>query len=342
MSRWKIWLKFIRIHTACLTMSGCLLGVYFAIGADISKLPIYLLFAIFALLFHASGFGMNNVMDYKWDVVDPNKKHFPLVTGEIDLKTANKFIWILTAFAAGYGFVLCNGRILAIAAMTLGFTWSIAYNYANKIYPRISPILIAGGFTAMPFIGYFSFTYDYNTGFALLVKYSVVLLLYQIAVEGFAKDFLVPQKNLLIDLGAKVGKDGILRWSFTARLFAWKLHIFKIVLITWMFYYFGHFWYCFIDIGGYCWVGFLSDRGPAVFFIIIVTYFVWQMTRDQQFNNAKIVQQASWIEVFSYWAMVAAIFSVLDLLWWLFIFSPFIWFVIINKLTWSTTTAPKV
>lgn len=315
-----IYLRFGRIHTACLTFAGILLALYLA---GVTNLVWYFLFAAWGILFHFSGFGWNNIFDLPWDRKDLHKLHFPLVTQEIKLSTAIKVTAAMTFFALGFGFLLCNFRVLAIAALVSAVTFGFAYNFGNKIYPRIAPFLITASFASLPLFAYFSFTYDYSFSILLVVKFSIVLLLYQIAVSGNVKDFLVPQGNVLIDLGARV-KDGQLKWSFWSKAFAWKLHILKGIIILLGIWYFG------------------QTRIIAVAFYGLATIYVNKMTSDQEYDNRRMVLWASLIEVTSYFALVSIIFLPTDILWWVFTLAPAGWFMFFNRITWGTTVSPKV
>lgn len=324
MGKVDVWLKMVRVHTSCLTQAGVVIGLMLGGETDILR---YALFMFWAFLFHAWGFAHNNYLDLPFDRRDPSKKHFPLVTGEITERQAFWFVLLSGVGAAGLGLLLSNLSVMAIAFLVGAMGYGILYNHSSKFMPRASPIWITVSFVSIPMFSYFSVSYDWSIPFTLTVKYTIVLMIYQIAVEGYLKDITVPHKNLLLSLGTRL-RGRYIEHSLKSRMFMSKIAFFKVIIVGFFLF---NLSYSFAQMG---------------FVLITLTIVVWlsyRLSRDMFYDNKRIVRLCSLTEIFTYFLLVFCLSPVIDVKAVVFlIVYPVLWFVAFNRATWGTVVRPKV
>ena len=318
------WLRLIRIHTASLTQPIVLLGLFVA-GVEDWKL--YLFFAAFAVIYHAAGFVQNDICDYAQDSQDTAKKHFPLISGEISLKQAKYLYYVLVSATIIIGILLSNGRALSLLFLIISVGFGYIYNIRSK-KDVFSPLYIAGAFIALPLFSYYSHVTELSNVIVALVLYLVFLMLYQIGIEGYMKDFTSDNVSLLGRLGTVYTKDGRVNVNTTTKWFAWFLKVPTFLL----FYIIG--WICQSDV-------FSMALGTILMLCNILAS--WKLLESGPYNNHKRVRLCSIIEVVTYSQLI---FALQGMLGWhgvaVFILYPYFWFFVLNRLTWKTWITPRV
>jgi len=318
-------LKLLRIHTFSLTGPAIIIG-YILQG----NVNLYYAIAIliYALLFHAFGFLWNNIFDLKYDKLDPAKKHFPLVSGEITLSQARTVAIVGTALTFVYGLFLFSNNIFSFVFFIFAIVFGFAYNITNKIFEH-AHIFIALSFSSLvisPFLEFHSFNYVILAYFV----FSFFTMMFQNQVSGNIKDLEVPQKNLLKNLGCRLIDNDM---HITKAVLLYALGLRFVVLFS-----------------GIVFSILLYKDMPLVITLIvfeIVQVIVFKYTidllRPGKFDRDKRVQIMSLVEITNYYSLVVivTIYAGLYVDLFLYLF-PILYFIIMNKITWGTVLGPKV
>ncbi len=197
------WLKLLRIHTACLTMASVAIALLLAGTSPASR--HFIRWMAVALLYHASGFLLNNLMDYPADRRDPAKAHFPLVSGSISTWDATWGCFLL------YGACYAGGIFVAPAGVSF-YTFVLALA-AGMIYNVLSKEslwatwYITVAFIALPLSAFMSANGHLDTTAGLYFGYLGLQLVFQIAVEGYLKDFRSDPASLPRAMGLRLVLD---------------------------------------------------------------------------------------------------------------------------------------
>jgi 4-hydroxybenzoate polyprenyltransferase len=320
------WIRQVRIHTSCLTQAGLVIGLLLAGETNLLK---YVLFMLFGVIFHAVGFTANNYFDYKYDRTDESKAHFPLVTGEISLLDTKRFIIAGTVLGTLLGIYLSNLRILSIAFLVGATSFGFLYNYSNKFMPYCGPLWITISFTCLPLFSYFSVTDAWSLSILFVTEYTLVLMFYQIAVEGNLKDINVNQANILIALGTKV-ENGVIRHSLSSKVFMAKLVALKFIIM------FIFIWFT-IDMWN------IIQACIFSLLMVILLSESYELGKDQTYDNTTIVRNCALTEIFTYLLLATCLEFIMGWAWYVFLLVyPVAWFIVWNRITWGTTIRPRV
>ena len=325
MSRLGIYLKLLRVHTACLTMAGAMLG---AVVAGERNPLILFLFALWSFLYHGWGFIQNNLFDVEYDRKDPAKQHFPLVNGSMSVRRAwmvDHLFFLLMLVLGLYMFML-KRNLLAMVFLFGSMGFGTLYNKYSK-RTLLAPLFITAAFTAIPLFSFFAISSTLTLPILLIALYTVFLMLFQISVSGFLKDIGSDRVNLLRKFGTSV-ESGILMVSKNTDLYGWVLVYAKALTILVSLWVFGPEPLATLISGG-C--------------LIVVGYLSFKLLESGKFDNAKKVRQMSLIEIFSYLALVLVLQGLLGwILTLFFVIFPITWFVLMNRLTFGTLIRPRV
>ena len=194
------WLKLFRAQTAPATVFSILVPYLIAGGRDLITIM-----AIFVLgtIAHFFSFGHNSLMDYWYDVKDPNKKHHPLESGEIKFETAHKVIhygMVLTCLGfVALTYYVSPSPVLALMSLIGYIVFGHAYNDGLDKNTSHSWISISLCFTSLALYGWFLGTGEVNAITVLIAVWAFLTIVYQIAWEGNLKDLWNPAEkhNLL-------------------------------------------------------------------------------------------------------------------------------------------------
>jgi len=204
----RTYLQLTRAHTAPLETVPAILGALLATGGQITFAVVG--WAIFGLLYHLAGYGMNSVVDWQkgYDKLDRKKSHHPLNRGALTLNRAYLFVGGLFVLLLALGVGLAWGEYLALAIMALGAIMGVTYNLAGKITTlKFIPISIAH--TTVFIIPYVALGGDiFRYDFRLVTLYIFLWVVFQISVSGEIKDVQQrDESNFLRDtLGIRMEK----------------------------------------------------------------------------------------------------------------------------------------
>ena len=171
-----------------------------------------LLLSLLAIAIHYLSFGHNSVMDYWYDVSDPNKSHHPLVKGAISLSRAH--VVVHTGLMATYVcLALVTSRsaspTLALLALLGYVVFGHAYNDGLDKHFVHSWLPITLAFTCLSAFGYFLSHDRVDLALALILSYAFLNIFYQIAWEGNLKDIATDPVNLLAKMTHKVEVEAV-------------------------------------------------------------------------------------------------------------------------------------
>ena len=328
------WFTFLKMHTSNLTQVGAMLG---PLLAGVRDIPTLITFALWGFLYHAWGFTENNIQDYEYDLKDPAKQHFALIKGEIPLSTAknvNHILFVLTLFG---GVMLTNLKesILVIGPHWIPLIFLFMSMSTGMLYNRLckksltAPLFIAIAFTSVPLFTYFCRAQELNLPIILVSIYTIFLMLFQIAFEGYLKDLESDPVNLLRAWGAKIVIDESPKLNIGRQAYFWgTLKIVNMMI--------GLILLLLIDTSAYAEVLF--------FFMWMGTLIVFYKLVDIKYDNKKVTSNAARMEILTYFALILALQGILD--WTItitLVIYPIVWFVVFNRLTWgSRFLNPKV
>jgi len=318
------WLRLIRIHTASLTQGVVFIGLmlsphwsWYHVG----------LFSIFGILFHAAGFVDNDIRDFPYDQEDKVKQHFPMVSGEITLKQAIIVYRALTLISLLFGVVLSNLRFWSLFFLFTAFVFGHIYNRRCK-KDIFSPLYITASLISLPLFSYYALSDHLSLFAGLAVLYIAFLMLFQSSIEGYLKDIGSDKVSLVKTLGTNYTDSGSIDVSMKTRLLAWSLKIptFVIFIV----------------------IAFSAETHKLLFILgfVVILGTIWaiiKLTESGRYENEKRVRFCAIIEVLTYTLLVFGLQGVLN--WWALYFLilyPYVWYVVLNRLTWETLITPRV
>lgn len=322
------WLTFLRIHTSNLTQVGALLG---PLLAGVRNIPFLFLYVLWGLCYHAWGFTDNNLQDYEYDRKDPAKQHFALIKGTIPIgkaKLVNLLLFIPTLLL---GLALTYPIIehpTAFAFLILCIISGMMYNRTCK-KSLLAPIYIAIAFTSLPLFTFFTISSTFNPAIIMVGAYTIFLMLFQIAFEGYLKDIETDPVNLLRTFGAYVRNNKLqLGFQKSFWLFVKIINVFI-----------GLYFILVINID--------SADSAATFllyaFLVVLMIGIYDKLVQENYNNKKITSNASRMEILTYFALIVSLQSILG---WetvaILLIYPIVWFLVLNYATWQTLLRPKV
>lgn len=200
----RAWLRLFRAHTAVLETPLAVLGAALGIGTIWN--PVIILWAIFGIVYHWVGYGMNSYVDWKkgFDKDDPRKQHHPLNTGEISPEAAKLVIMGGLVLLTIYGLALGNLRPVAIIAFAVMLASGISYNYFGK-YTDFKFIPISIVHTGVFVYPYILYSENLEIGFMCLAGAYFIHHIFQIMISGDVKDIDQDEASLIKRLGATIG-----------------------------------------------------------------------------------------------------------------------------------------
>lgn len=319
----RAWLRVTRLQTAGFTVAISLLGYYLAGGKIFSVYGFYIL--LFSLLFHACGHLDNNVCDLKYDLRDPSKKHFPLVSGEILFERARKACYLALWLIVLSGLFLSNGSLASIFFLVLGVSMGLAYNRVNKrVYWK--PIPFALSFISLPCFFYYANASLTTMVFILYCIYGFLALSWELGVGGELKDINNPaEKNILRRLGVAV-EDGKIVFSFRSEAYVWSFKVLN--------YFVGVGVLIFLAMSLVNAVAYWISWGMALF-------FVNGLGSSGEWNRKRRMRDLVLVELFTYLAVVVALALPLIEAVTMVVF-PVAWLITFNRIIWSSGLTPRV
>jgi len=340
-----LWFRVFRAQTAPATVYTIAIP-YLLAGGD----PVYLLALVpLGILLHLFTFGHNSVMDYWYDIKDPNKQHHPIVRGDISLSKAHAVIHnglaIVTILFIAVTLILSPIPDLALAMLTLYLIFGHAYNDGldkNVIHSWGS---ISMCFTFLALYGWFLGTKVYDIRTNLIMLWAFLTIFYQIAWEGNLKDLWNPAEslNMLKSMGFKVkdlgdGEYRIVGPTMTINAMSNFMFLIRgvvntiiVLLLAWFY---------------------VND--PIIYSAYVIAYMVvsafyvkmlmklHNMIRIK-FRRQDMLEMFGKLEATEFWRFMTIL--LLTPLWWLYpiLFAyGLLWFVGMNKMLWASRFGPRV
>jgi hypothetical protein len=197
------WFQLFRAQTGFATVYT-IITPYLLAGGDQRNLTFLI---PLSLLTHYASFGHNSVMDYWHDVKDVHKKHHPLVSGAISIRSAHQAIHTLLV-AVGALWVITSLYMspaphLAISFLLLYSLLGHAYNDGLDKHTIHSWAPISLCYTALAAFGWFLASPNPSIVLYLLLSVSFSSIFYQIAFEGNLKDICI-EENMLTAIAKEV------------------------------------------------------------------------------------------------------------------------------------------
>lgn len=316
------WLTFLRIHTSNLTQVGAMLG---PLLAGVRNVPLLIIYAVWGLCYHAWGFTDNNIQDFEYDKKDPAKQHFALVKGVIPIskaKSVNIAFFIPTLLI---GLLLGYSNPASIAFLFLSITSGVLYNRTCK-KSLVAPLYITIAFTSIPLFTYFTVATDWNIAVTMVAFYTMFLMIFQIAFEGYLKDLQSDPVNLLRKWGARVEGGKLFLGT---QIYFWPIVKTVNICIPIIFF-------ALLRFSDYL-IVFVYDG------LVIGIFIMYALLVDINYDNKKVTANAARMEILTYFALIVSLQYVLG---WeiaiILLVYPILWFTCLNYATWRTLLRPKV
>jgi hypothetical protein len=331
--RIRAWLQLFRLHTASAELGGLGIAAFLAGVRGWMLLPVLL----FAILWHATGFGENSLLDwiYGYDRNDPSKAHHPLNTGAIRRSMATDTIVGMHIL----GIVFFIGMIylyhtvadnipISLLLFALAILFGNAYNFIGKRNKWAAAVEISLTFSLLTGSIFFLAGGTFGAVPLLLLLYAFFYVYFQIAFAGEWKELgQQNERNILRQLRCYVDSDGNYHMSGAGKVFGAIFTVIKAVLL--------------LLIAAYVYRQIAAVAAIGVPAVIVLSLYLAMLLRARERGKGLTVMGAG--EALSYIILVPAIISVAQ---WpyvlLFILLPMIWFVALNRLTWNTFLAPQV
>lgn len=332
--RIKSYLQLSRFHSSVLEIIPAIVGASLATGNlfDINVL----LWAIYANLYHVTGYSMNSYTDWKsgYDKDDPNKQHFPLNKGTLSPNKAKWAVYILAGITFIYGVILLIGNWIAFIVIFTGAIAGAGYNIIGKEIGWKS-LLIAYAHSTVFAVPYLA-SGGRNANL-LLVGWGYVFLwvLYQINIEGDIKDMDTDEENFLINYGAYYEDfiltdnggyvhfpSGIVIYSHVLKLFT---AIFGVLIA--------------FELGATLYIM------GAVLFIIGVASLVFgsDLLQSGEYNRQDRISTMATIELLTLYGLIVAATPVIGTIEGFILFiGSIVWVLVFNKIEWGSLLAPNV
>ena len=323
----KEYLKCTRAHTAPLEMIPAIVGAAVATG-DVTS-PEVVIWAVFGLLYHLAGYGMNSYTDWAngYDMMDENKAHHPLNTGTIKPTTAKKLVMGLLGITLIYTAVFAYPSYAAIG-MVLGATvlGSVYNEYGKKFQEKWIPISVAHSMTfAVPYVASSVDPNPYILG--LGTAFVFLWVVFQIAVSGEVKDIMQDEENYLSKLGTQTMAGGV--------YFSSQTHIFSIVVKTASF------------VVALLMTIVLGRTGVSAALVLLFAsagYFMMgKLLKSGTYHRNNRIQQMSFIEMCMVYIMLSSVIGSIGIVpATVLMIGATAWVMVFNQIEWGTTLAPDV
>ncbi len=248
----KDYLKLCRTQTSLTVGALATLGAICCLGTifDYRILELF----IFGMLVCMVG---NSLNDY-WGLEGDKKifqKNKPLVTGDISLKNARSFIFVLYSITIIFGIILALENPISMVWLFICAVSCTTYNWYDEKYNFVSILLSVGVLSLVMFS-------------ASIISNDIPIVVYIIAFYGFLENFIQSsecsdlkdiehdQVNDARKLGANL-KNGVLHLSTVFILIFLFVHLFQILMIG--------FWALFFaDLGTVVAIALISGMNLAI------------------------------------------------------------------------------
>lgn len=306
----------VRPHSAGLTVPMA------ALGYTITHESLFAIQSLFWIVYAVSwgvvGNIQNAVTDYEVDKKDPYKKHFPLVSGAIQIKTARR-ISTITLFGIGIWGIIGVGFDPAYSLLVVfGIAAGMSYNWTSKTFGASA--LMAGLAFPVPFL---LAAGEVNNRVVLVYAFFVIQFMLQNGIGGGYKDLESDQSNMVKALGGRIA-DGFIVGTGNIIIFTVILRVvMMIAAIT--------------AVESYRDINWLYLIPYAILMFLTI-----KQSQYQKYDKKKQTLYTVLIEMASYYFLITTlsiIFAIDELLF--LLFAPPALFILINRITWGSAITPK-
>ncbi|MEM2233935.1 MAG: UbiA family prenyltransferase [Nitrososphaerota archaeon] len=314
------WIRVGRIHTAALTMPVTLLGYVLAGGKDWVAGTAW---ALFGLWWHYVGFLQNNLFDLRYDLMDPEKRHFPLVKGTVPVRWAWVVdnVGLLVLLVVG---VVLGGNPVSWSFLVLGVASGTVYNAFSK-RTLLKPIPISLCFASLPLIPYTSLRPLDPVGMLLFASVFTTIL-YQIGVSGELKDVRRSEANILRSLGpASIPYMVVLKVVNLLTIYILGLHVSPP----------GDVYFAVSQV-------MLTTFSLMAIFLLMKQIEDLLDSQKETWDRDRALLRMSAMEIVTYYALVSAVTKAIGYWLPLWFVLPLLWFFVFNRFIFGTVTYPKV
>lgn len=329
-------LQMARFHTAPLEFIPAVVGAALAVNTiyDINVL----LWGVFGLLYHTSGYYANSYYDWinEFDKDQKEKSHFPLNTGSLSPLTAKQTTYSLLIITAVYGILITYHNLYALIGMFAMPVFGMSYNLIGK-YTQFKFILIAISHTLVIVVPYIALGGNNLKILLYLSLYIFLMIIYQISIEGEIKDMNTDEENFLINHGARYMEEiSLLKYDsnfvgfpFWIKGYAHFLKLLTAIIgasITRM-------------LGGDIYLQL------TVFWIVVIASLIFgtNLLRTGEYNRQNRIRNMAIIELLTLSALLVAVIPVIGLYWSIILFTvSVVWVLFFNKIEWGTWISPDV
>lgn len=319
-------LRLTRAHTVPLEAVPAVIGAALATGTVLSV--DVLLWGVFGMLYHLSGYGMNSYTDWKngYDKTDEWKQHHPLNSGELSPQTAKVVVFALFALTVAYGILLSYSSPFALFALGVAVVSGVVYNELGKETPW-KFLFIAYAHTSVFIVPFLTLSDTVTAPFLIGAMYVFVWVVYQISVSGEVKDMSSEEANFMKYLGAKK-IDAAVWFSDECKLYAFSLKAINVLLA----------------------IGVVLTRGFNLAEVLIILllgslalWFNGQLLKSELYCRALRIEKMSAIEMFTLVIFCVSYIGYIDVgEIWAVIAVAGAWVILGNKYVWGTWMAPRV
>lgn len=325
------WLKLFRAHTAILEAPMAVLGAAVGIGTlwDVRVLG----WALFGVLYHFAGYGMNSYVDWAkgFDKDDPNKSHHPLNTGELSPKEAKYGVVASLALLIILGEVLAGFSRIAHVCVVVMLVSGSAYNFLGK-YTRFKFIPISIVHTMVFVFPYLVYTQEIGNAGIILSAAFFIHHVFQIMISGDVKDITQDEASLLYDMGARVRevplRGNVFEAGLTVQLIGYGLSIAQISAAVSLSVIMSGFTY------------------PVLAVIALGSWMFWQTDKvigDGIYDRGLRVEAMSKKELAGIWMLLASTISIITVNGFLAIVGVSLaYFFPMSKFLWGNWLKPEV
>ena len=326
------WMRLLRIHSAALTWGIIVLGFIVA-GGDLFSWQA-LLWAAVGVAWHGWGFVENSWCDRFIDKADVGKKDFPLVTGAITddqaVYLANALLCI-TIILTAWQVAMANS-IAGLILLAVTIVCGSAYN----IYSKRSPwawVALTFGWGLFPLIPVVTVVPMLTLPVILFIIFFLTHFMVNTATESAMKDLDSPERNVVKALGGSV-TDGVFYGNAKTRLLAMAPKVAGVLIGILLAMQLG---LGFDAASMFVWI-------PYGAFAVVSLVMTERLSRYPfPWNDHDITKRCVVIEVT--W-MFSLVFAMQPLLGWVGVLAmltlPFLYFIIVNYLTFKTGFTPAV
>ncbi len=279
------------------------------------------------ILWHITGFTMNNFFDYSTDYYDPAKRHHPHVSGAIPMKEIWEVLIALIVISLLYGRLLLRNNSLGFVLLIITVVTGFLYNLLSKRF-LLAPIFIGLTYALVPLI-------PFGRPTPVMLAISAYLFLYlfvQTSVNGSLKDIDVDPVSILRTLGVSIrtwsDNSQTLELTTRARIYVHGLMALHILPL----------WYLYSHLA--IPIGVIAFAIPP----FVGSWAVFKFGHmKKEWDRDKILRYGGAHGALAYFVLTPIFYVPLGV-WGVafFVAVPMLWFMVFNRICWDATIGAKI